>query len=197
MAVPPFLYAEHTSGWKEWQLEYRYGGFYIFPPAGIIEDVDALRRRHDPRSHLGCQAHVSLSEPLPRGLDEVDLCEIGELLRTVAPIMLTYDDVHATVPYPGVVYRIKPVEAFMQLRGVLHCASVFRTSPLTRIAAAPHMTIAEFVSVEGSVELAEELRGRVREGQWLCREIEYAIPDEKMRFRRVLTLPLGDQHATK
>ena len=34
-------YAKGTSGWEEWQLEYRFGAFYIFPPTGVIEPVDA------------------------------------------------------------------------------------------------------------------------------------------------------------
>lgn len=57
-------YATDTSGWQEWQLEYRYGALFIFPPAGVIEPMDALRRAHDPRSDECCQAHSSLSEPL-------------------------------------------------------------------------------------------------------------------------------------
>lgn len=61
---------QDTSGWDDWQLEYRFGGFYIFPPIGVIEDVDALRAAHDPTSHLICQAHISLSDPLPQPLTE-------------------------------------------------------------------------------------------------------------------------------
>jgi len=58
----PIRYPD-TSGWEDWQLEYRYGGIYLFPSEGIIEDVDRLREHHDPASHEICQAHVSLSEP--------------------------------------------------------------------------------------------------------------------------------------
>jgi hypothetical protein len=76
-------YPRDTSGREDWQLDYRYGGFYLFPPDGIIEDLDALRERNDPMSHRICQAHVSLSDPpvgSPRDLQR----DAGPMLSTAA-----------------------------------------------------------------------------------------------------------------
>jgi hypothetical protein len=188
---PTFQYAEDTSRWRSWQHEYRYGGFYIFPPHGVIEDVDALRLRYDPLSARACQAHVSLSEPVPRALEQSDVDELRELLAAVEPFMITYDQVHATLPYAGVVYRIRPVEDFQRLRDLVHTASAFGGSSFPRASIPPHMTIAEFISAERSVEVEAELRGQIREGEWMCEDIEYAIPDNKMTFHRVFRLPLG------
>lgn len=191
MGGVPIRYPEDTSGWQDWQLEYRYRGFYIFPPTGIIEVVDELRRRHDPRSYRACQAHVSLSEPLPRPFTNEDLAELTGVLSGIAPFVISYGDVHATAPYPGVVYGIEPVDKFMSLREAIHGTCLFDNSPLSRKDVPPHMTIAEFISLEESIGLEGTLRGQVDEGEWLCAEIEYAVPDEDLRFHRVLTLPLG------
>ncbi len=43
-------YATGTEGWEKWQLGYRYGAFYIFPPDPVIGPIDALRRLYDPTS---------------------------------------------------------------------------------------------------------------------------------------------------
>ncbi len=184
-------YPEDTSRWEDWELEYRYGGFYIFPPTGIIEVVDELRRKHDPRSYRACQAHVTLTEPLPRPLTDEDLPELSAVLSRIPPFVLSYGDVHATVPYPGVVYGIEPVDRFMSLREAIHGTSLFEDSPLSRKDVPPHMTIAEFISLEDSIALEATLSGQLDEGEWLCAEIEYAVPDEDLRFHRVLTFPLG------
>jgi len=53
------------------------------------------------------------------------------------------------------------------------------------------MTIAEFISTDRTVELLDELTGRVPTGAFTCRAVEYAVPDERFRFERVAVLPLG------
>ena len=78
-------YAKDTSGWEEWQLAYRFGAFYIFPPTGVIEPVDALRRLYDPKTASICQAHISLSEPLQAPLTNEQLREIRTALSAVQP----------------------------------------------------------------------------------------------------------------
>jgi len=184
-------YTQDTSSWTDWQLEYRYGTFLIFPPPGIIEYVDNLRREYDPRSHASCQAHISLSEPLPRELTDADLVDLHEVVGAIGPFTIAYGNVHPTPPYPGVVYDIDPKTNFNALRRSVHSIPLFERSPLSRRDIPAHMTIAEFITMEQSIELAADLRGRVREGTWECNQIEYAVPDEAMRWQRVLTVPLG------
>jgi len=53
------------------------------------------------------------------------------------------------------------------------------------------MTIAEFITQERTDELMQELQGVAPSGTFWCDAIEYAMPDERLRFERVLTLPLG------
>jgi hypothetical protein len=53
------------------------------------------------------------------------------------------------------------------------------------------MTIAEFISVEGTDDLLQQLSGRVPEGTFLCNSIEYAVPNDGFYFERVLTIPFN------
>jgi hypothetical protein len=186
-------YAQDTSSWKEWQREYRFGAFFIFPPAGVIEYVDDLRRRYDPASHVSCQAHVSLSEPWPRALTDRDLAQLQDAPSRVAPFTITCENVHTTPPYPGVVYAIALTSTFRRLRSTIHSIPLLKGSLLRRQDIPPHMTIAEFITMEQSADLAAQLDGQAREASWECDQVEYAVPDDRMRLRRVMVVPLGTE----
>ncbi len=186
-----FQYANDTSGWKDdWQFGYRFGAFYIFPPTGVIEPVDALRQTYDPKSASGCQAHISLSESLPAPLSDEQLEQIHTALSAVQPFDIRYGPLRSFPPYPGVCYSITPEDNFRALRSALHSTSAFVGVPLKREHIAPHMTIAEFLTLQQTNELLEELSGKVPEGTFRCDSIEYAIPNDQFYFERVLTVPL-------
>jgi hypothetical protein len=87
-----------------------------------------------------------------------------------------------------------PEDMFMRLRSRIHETSVFKDQQLMREHIKPHMTIAEFITIERTHELLEELSGKVPEGTFLCSSIEYAIPNHDFYFERVLRLPLGKKH---
>ncbi len=184
-------YAQKMSGWEEWQPEYRFGAFYIFPPDDIIGPIDALRKKYDPKSDAICQAHISLSESLAKPITDADMAELQSILSKIEPFEITYGPLRDFPPHPGVCYRIEPESSFRKLRNALHAASSFKVVPLQREHIAPHMTIAEFVSVERTKELLQELSGKVPAGTFLCDEVELAVPDENFYFKRVLKLPLG------
>ena len=185
-----FKYADGTSGWESWQFGYRFGAFYIFPPSGVIEPVDALRQTHDPRSASICQAHISLSEPLPAALLQEQVHEIRAALSAIRPFELRYGPLRSFPPHPGVCYAITPEDPFRALRAALHSTSAFAGVPLRHEHIAPHMTVAEFISVERTDELLQELSGKVPEGAFRCGSIEYAVPNERFYFERVLSIPL-------
>jgi 2'-5' RNA ligase len=185
-----FKYAD-TSHWEAWQREYRYGAFYIFPPPGIIEPIDQLRRTYDPKSDSYCQAHISLSEPLRSPLTDEKVQEMHDALSSVEPFEIHYGPLRSFPPYPGVVYAITPEDVFMRLRSRIHEVSLFKGQQLMREHITPHMTIAEFITIERTHELLEELSGKFPEGTFLCSAIEYAIPNHDFCFERVLRLPLG------
>jgi 2'-5' RNA ligase len=191
-----FTYPD-TTGWQEWQTEYRFGALNIFPPAGVIEPIDELRRTHDPTSTAICQAHISLSEPLLGPLTEPQIRELQAALATVEAFEIRYGPLRTFSPYPGVAYAIEPYDNFMRLRSVVHATSIFHGSSLSRKEIAPHMTIAEFITLERSAELCRELQGNATEGTFLCSSIEYAVPTDAFSFERVLTLLLGAAPASR
>ena len=190
MADEPIAYAD-PAAWEEWQREYRYGAFYIFPPSGVIEAIDALRHRYDPTSAAICQAHISLSAPLPRALEEADLADLRIRLAAIAPLVIQYGPLRSFLPYPGVAYTIAPEGNFETLRAAVHASALFTDAPSYRSQIVPHMTIAEFITAERTEELLRELSGRVPVGTFTCATIEYAVPDRDFHFERVLTLSLG------
>ncbi len=188
-------YAMNTERWEEWMLEYRYGAFYIFPPDGVIEPIDTLRRKYDPKSAAYCQAHISLSEPLQEPLTEIQIQELQTALCATMPFDLHYGPLRSFPPYPGVVYSTQPEDKFQRLRAVIHATSLFVNSPLMRKDIAPHMTIAEFITVERTEMLLQKLQGKVPEGTFRCESIEYAVPNDSFYFERVLTIPIGSQES--
>ena len=185
-----FRYADDTSAWEGWQLGYRFGAFYIFPPSGVIEPVDALRQTHAPKSASICQAHISLSEPLAAALSDEHLHEIRATLSAVQPFDLRYGPLRSFPPYPGVCYSITPEDPFRALRAALHSTSAFAGVPLRHEHIAPHMTVAEFITSQQTHDLLQELGGKVPEGAFRCSSIEYAVPNDSFYFERVLSIPL-------
>jgi hypothetical protein len=89
------------------------------------------------------------------------------------------------------VYSIEPAEPVNALRNLLRASLLFANADLHRVDVPAHMTIAEFITVEESVELQAALDGHVREGSWLCADIVYAVPDDTFTFRPVITVSLG------
>jgi hypothetical protein len=186
-----WTYAQRSADWEPWQREYRFGALYLFPPDDVRAQVDRLRRQYDPRSAAICTAHVSLSEPLPRAITKDDLSEISSRLEFIQPFLVTFSRPHATTPYPGVVYSIEPAERIVELQDSVHATSLFADVDLRRQGVAPHMTIAEFITLAESLALDYALVGHVAEGSWLCEEVVYAIPDDTFRFHPALALPLS------
>lgn len=184
-------YSSNTEGWEEWKLEYQYGAFYIFPPKGVIEPLDVLREKYDPQSAQYCNAHISLSEPLKNPLTEKQIAELKEKLSSVEPFEIKYGPLRSFPPHPGVCYQITPEKEFFNLREAIHSTSIFSGSLLPRKDRAPHMTIAEFITAEHTEELLTKLQGKVPEGTFPCKQIEYAIPNQDFLFEKVLTFHLG------
>ena len=184
--------SDQQPAWETWQDEFRHGAFYLFPPRDVAAPINELRARLDPKSAAICDAHISLSEPLVRPLSGQQLDELRSALATVAPCELTYGPLTSIDPHPGVVFAINPEDAFFALRAVVQSTSIFAGRDLPRAARVPHMTVAEFISLEATHDLLAELRNTVPVGSFLCDRVDYAVPDASFHFELVLTLPLGD-----
>ena len=185
-------YATDTSKWEDWQRGYRLGVILILPPPDVSREVDSLRARYDPRSAAWCPAHISLSDPLSSEMSPALADEIRGVLSGVRPFKLCFDRLYASPRHPGVAYRIAPREPIERLKPILHGTSGFADEAHRRRDIAPHMTVAEFISIEESLQLCARLQDTAPVGSFLCDRLMYMVPDGSFRFQRRLTFPLGD-----
>ena len=184
-------YVADTSHWKEWQRDYRLGLILIMPPGDVGREVNRLRAKYDPPAFASCPAHITLSDPLGVEMTSERESEIGTLLNTKEPFELYFDKPQASRERAGVAYPIRPVEPIYELREVLHQASVFTRPPYWTRTIPPHMTIAEFVSIEESWRILEEIQETAPSGSFLCDRLEFIVPDKDMHFQRVKSYMLG------
>ena len=185
-------YVEDTSKWEDWQRDYRLGLILILPPPDVAREIDLLRARYDSRSAAWCPSHISLSDPFSREMSPALAGEISGVLSDVRPFTLHYDRLYASSKHAGVSYPITPGEPIERLKHVLHGTSGFAAEAHRRRRIAPHMTIAEFISIEESLQLCARLQDTAPSGSFLCDRLEYVVPDESFRFNRTLTFLLGD-----
>jgi 2'-5' RNA ligase superfamily len=178
------------AGWEPWQAAYRHGALFVLPPPGIAAPVDALRRRHDPRSASFFGAHVSLTSPLPRTPTRKDLTELAALAASVPAIEVDVGRPRTYAPHPGVAFEVGPAAELRALRDTLHSAELFRDVVHTRDDVPFHLTAAEFISLAESERLAAELDGPGL-GRFRCTAVSWAAPDEAFSFSVRGTFALG------
>ena len=185
-------YVKDTPKWEDWQRDYRLGLILIMPPPEVSQKIDLLRAKYDPRSADSCPTHISLSDPLSREmtLDLID--EINNVITDVQPFTLHYDKPHASTRHPGVSYPIRPREPIDNLKQILHGTSAFSGEAYHRRNIAPHMTIAEFISIDESLALCTQLQNSAPSGSFLCDKLEFIVPDESFRFKKRKTFFLAD-----
>ena len=177
--------------WEDWQRGYRLGVILVLPPPDVSRELDRLGARYDPRSAAWCPAHISLSDPLSREMSPEVAGEIRGVLSDVLPFNLHFDRLYASTRHAGVAYRIAPRAPVERLKELLHGTSAFADAAHRRRRIAPHMTIAEFISIEESLELCARLQDTAPTGSFMCDRLAYMVPDESFRFRKRLTFPLG------
>ncbi len=185
-------YVTDTSKWEDWQRDYRLGVILILPPSDVSREIDLLRARYDPRSAAWCPAHISLSDPLSRDLSPELAEEIRGAVATIRPFTLHYEELYASTRHPGVAYRITPREPIERLKHLLHGTSGFSGEAYRRRDISPHMTIAEFISIDESLQLCARLQDTAPSGSFLCDRLDYMVPDGNFRFNRRMTFPFGD-----
>ncbi len=184
-------YAADTSRWKAWQREYRFGVLLVYPPDPPLSQVNALRARYDPRSQSSCDAHISLTVPLPRPMSEAHWAELEAIAAGIAPVTVRYGPLMNYLPHPGVCLRIEPQAELDTLRVALESAPAFAGAPARRYPFSAHMTIAEFVSVEETEVLMVELADVAPVGDFVCNAVSYAVPDDGFHFDERRRLHLG------
>jgi 2'-5' RNA ligase len=178
------------DGWPEWQRAYRFGVILIYPPDPISSIVNRLRAEHDPRSQRTCDAHISISVATPRPPSDEQWATLQSALAACAPVPIAYGPVKTFEGHPGVVLHIEPRSELDKLRATIESLQPFSAAAPRRWPFSPHMTIAEFITLERSAELMSELLDLDLEGELLCSHLSHAVPDESFRFteRRKLHL---------
>ena len=183
-------YAMDMNGWEDWQKAYRFGVILIFPPNPPAGEVNRLREIHDPRGQSYCEAHISLTVPLPRPVDDFHFGELKLLASGFNRFTIQYGPLSNYLPAPGVVLAIEPKDIIGSLVTTLESASVFENAPSRPYPFSPHLTISEFIDVDRTNELMVELQGKTPEGEFLCDFVSYVVPDEDFYFTERARLEL-------
>lgn len=175
-------YAAPQPSWESWCESYRFGALYVFPPLEVRTRVNALRQHYDARSQAICDAHISLTVPVPAPLTHAAAAELHDVIGATPPFMVQWGPPHQYPGIPGVVLRIQPVERFVALVRALEGCACFADAAPRPHPFSPHMTIAEFITGPRSDEILAELGGVDLEGAFPCTEVAYAVPDASFRF---------------
>ena len=184
-------YAQNTDSWKDWQLDYRLGLILIMPPKEVSDLIDPLRKQYDPKSHATCSTHISVSDPLSLEMTPGLETEIRAILQDFQPFELHFRTLHASSKHPGVSYPIHPEEPIRALQEALHKSRAFAGKVYKRRHIPPHMTIAEFISIQESLKLCDQLQDTAPKGSFICDRLEFIVPDDNMRWHREITFMLG------
>ncbi len=184
-------YVTDTSKWETWQRDYRLGLILIMPPDMVASRINPLRAKYDPRTYAYCPAHITLSDPLGLEITPDRDAEVRRILGSVQPFSLYFDKPHASRERGGVAYPIRPREPIDALRTTLHQASVFTRPPCYTRTIPPHMTLSEFVTIEESWRIMDEIKDTAPSGSFLCDRVEFIVPDRDMHFQRVKSYALG------
>lgn len=184
-------YVSNVDNWENWEKEYRYGLILIMPPEPILSMINSLREKYDPKSQSSCDAHISLSVPIPRSVTEEDWKELQKIASEIKPFEIKYGKPRDFPPYPGVAYPLEDQTEINAVREKIENASLFSNAALRKFPFNPHMTIAEFISKEETADLLKELEDKTSVGVFLCDHLVYIVPDENMHFNVVRKLNLG------
>lgn len=185
-------YVADVSSWKPWQQEYRFGVILIVPPEPVLLQVNALRERYASSQSSECDAHISLSVPVPRALSTTHWHELEAIAAGIEPFSIRYGPVMNYLPHPGVCLAIEPQAALDKLRIAVESASCFADAKPRRYPFSAHMTIAEMISVEQTHEIMDALMSEAPQGTFPCEDLCYLVPDADFRFVERGRLAMGD-----
>ena len=183
-------YAMDMNGWPDWQKAYRFGVILLFPPDPPAGEVNRLREIYDPKGQSYCSAHITLTVPVPRPVEDFHLEQMKMLVSEFKPFTIQYGPLSNYLPAPGVVLAIEPKDILGSLVTTLESAAVFENAAPRPYPFSPHLTISEFIDVERTSELMVELQGKTPEGEFLCNCVSYAVPDENFHFTERVRLEL-------
>jgi len=175
--------------WDEGQRAYKFGVILILPSEPVFSQVNALRAQHDPLSQAICDAHISLTMPLPQEPSDENWAELGAVAAAVRRFTIKYGPPMTYPPHPGVVLKIEPQLELDRLRAHLESCRAFLGSPPRPYPFSAHMTIAEYISLERTASLMAELNHVAPSGAFVCEGVSHVVPDESFHFCERRKLP--------
>jgi hypothetical protein len=184
-------YAQDMHAWKAWMKEYRYGIILIIPPDPHKMLVSALRNSYAWSQSSQCDAHISLTVPIPRPVEPRHLEEITDRLAHFAPFSIAYGPIIREPKHPGVVLDIAPQAEIERLLHVVEEASLFDGAIARKWPFYAHMTIAEMLTMEQTHEILAELSGLNLSGQFCVDRLAYIVPDDDFAFTTRATVKVG------
>jgi len=191
--MPPAVteYASGRSWAKAWQHEYRYGVWLIYPPEPHRSAVTALRERYAWSQSSRCDAHISLSLPLPRPVTAADVAELQAALSQVQPFRVSFGPLVRQPAHRGVVLEVSPQDSLRALLEKVEATSAFAGAVPRKYPFWAHLTIAEMVTWEQTYAIIEELADLPLSGEFDLAYLSYAVPDEEFSFTERARVYLG------
>ncbi len=190
-----------TKKWADWQKDFQHGTFVLWPPNDVRRRLNAIRERYSPISQSYCEAHISLTQPLLRALDEVEWITLQAIVATFAPLEIIYGPVRYWDNGRLVYYEIQPFDKIRAIRQALHETNCFNLELPHANDFIPHLTLQEgypadilavdVVDVKKGMANYEKLKQLLPNTRSLCHEISFIVPDERFHFEVVRQLPLS------
>jgi 2'-5' RNA ligase len=184
-------YAKHMVGWKKWMKEYQYGIVLIIPPEPHKTVVNALRQAYAWSQSSQCDAHISLSVPVPGPVDPVDLQDLETRLANFKPFHLNYGPIITGGDGRGIVLDIEPQETLKALLALVEGGRMFQGASERKWPYLGHLTIAEMLTTAQSQEIRAELSSLSLSGQFLVDHLSYVVPDENFAFTERAKISIG------
>jgi 2'-5' RNA ligase len=170
--------------WEDWQRPYQYGTLVIWPPSDVRENVNSQREKYDPVSQSYCEAHITVTQPLCRWLDEEEWDRVRIVLAGFESFEIAYGPLNSFLPYPCIWYEVKPRERVLEIRNALHQTGYFNLEMKHPKNFIPHMTITEGLSGPAVDEsLLQLLQGESGTGSFKCEGLAYIVPDDSFRLQ--------------
>lgn len=118
-------YPNDTSRWEQWQHDYKFGVILIYPPDPIFTIVNKLRAQYDTKSQQSCDAHISLTVPLPGPVTQTAWDELCERMKFIEPFEVRYSTPTSFAGIPGVVLKVEPIDRLKNLVDTLEGSEMF------------------------------------------------------------------------
>lgn len=179
------------EAWDSWQKPFQFGTIVIWPPEEIREIVNGQRARYDPVSQSICEAHITITQPVVRSLDDAEWNQIWKLLQEYEAFEIHFGPLNSFLPYPCIWYEVHPQAGILEIRTALHETGFFNLEIKHPENFTPHMTITEGLSGPNVDEnLLDQLKAESSSGSFFCEDLAYIVPDEQFRFQVVKMFPL-------